>query len=227
MKHINLLKSPGLIFLAILLFSISNVLSGQTEPAKPLPQFLFPTFSRSIIKMKSGKTNTAVLNYNTVDEEMVFDQRGVYMVLDKPEEIDTVIMQNRKFVPVGRAFYEVLVDGPAVFYIENKSHYVPVGSTTAYGLTSQTNGPSAVLTAQAGNQIRSVELPPNVTVSPVNVFWVKSNSGMNKFTNERQLLKIFPGKENEIKEFIKKSKLNIKTREDLIKLGTFCNELVK
>jgi hypothetical protein len=227
MKLISEQKNVGLILLASLLFSISTDLSAQTDPNNKYPQFLFQTFTRSIVKMKSGKLNTAMLNYNTVSEEMVFDQKGVYMVLDKPEEIDTVFMQNRKFVLVGKAFYEVLVNGPAVFYIQYKSHYVPVGSTTAYGLTSQTNGPTAVLTAQSGNQIRSVELPPNVTVSPATVYWVKRDNNMSKFTNERQLLKIFPGKENEIKEFIKNSKLDLKSREDLLKIGNYCNELVK
>jgi hypothetical protein len=214
-------------FPALLLLIISTDLSGQTEPAKAYPQLLFPGFTRSIIKMKSGKTSTAFLNYNTVDEEMVFDQKGVYMVLDKPEEIDTVYLQNRKFVPVEKAFWEVLVAGPVSIYIQHKSRYTPVGSNTAYGLKSQTIGPTQVLTAQSGNQIRNIELPDNVTVSPATVDWVRKNNELHKFTTERQFLKIFPEKENEIKEFIKNTKLNFKSREDLIKLGDFCNNMVK
>ncbi len=222
-KGINI----GIIFLFLYLFSIPTELSGQTDPDNPFPQLLFPSFTRGIIKMKSGKTNTASLNYNTVDEEMVFDQKGVYMVLDKPEEIDTVYMQNRKFVPVEKAFYEVVVNGPVSLYIQHKSRYAPVGSNTAYGLTSQTLGPTAVSTVRVGNQVRNLELPENVKVSPATVYWVRRNNEMNKFTTERQFLKIFPDKENEIKEFIKNSRLDLKTREDLIKLGNFCNGIVQ
>jgi hypothetical protein len=227
MKLISKHTNVGLTLMALVLLSISTELSGQNEPVNPYPQLLFPAFTRSVLKMKSGKINSAMLNYNTVDEEMVFYQKGVYMVLDKPGEIDTFYLQNRKFVPVEKAFYEVAVIGPVSIYIQHKSRYAPVGSNTAYGLKSQTLGPTRVLTAQSGNQIRSIELPENVTVSPATVYWVRRNNEMHKFTTERQFLKIFPEKENEIKEFIKNSKLNLKSLEDLIKLGNFCNELVK
>ncbi|MGC1392564.1 MAG: hypothetical protein WA816_16135 [Bacteroidales bacterium] len=227
MKLIEKRKHPGHAYVLLLIFGISSVLSAQTDSSRPFPQLLFPAFTRSILIMKSGQKNSALLNYNTVDEEMVFKQNGIYLVLEKPEDIDTIFMQNCKFVPVGKVFYEVVVKGPVSLYIQHKSHYVPVGTNTAYGLTSQTNGPAGVLTAQTGNQIRSIELPPNMTVSPTTAYWVKRNNEMNKFTNERQFLKIFPEKEKEIKEFIKNSKLDLKLKEDLIKLGNFCNEQVK
>jgi hypothetical protein len=47
---------------------------------------------------------------------------------------------------------------------------------------------------------------------------------MSKFTTERQFAKIFPGKEDKIKDFFKKSKIDIKTAEGLKMLGKFCNE---
>jgi hypothetical protein len=50
---------------------------------------------------------------------------------------------------------------------------------------------------------------------------------MNKFTTERQLLKLFPEKEVELKEFIKKTGADIKTREGLMQIGNFCNGLIK
>jgi hypothetical protein len=50
---------------------------------------------------------------------------------------------------------------------------------------------------------------------------------MEKFSTERQFLKIFPKKGAVLKEYIKKQKLNIKRREDVIKLGAYCNELFR
>jgi hypothetical protein len=224
MKQIQT-KRNGWLFLAFLLIIASAELSGQTQPASPYPQLLLPNFAKSIIKMKSGKMNSALLNYNTVDEEMLFDQKGIYMVLDKPEDIDTVYFLNRKFVPVEKAFYEVIVNGPVSIYIQHKSRYAPVGSATAYGLTSQTNGPTAVSIVRGGNQVRTLELPDNVKVSPATIYWVKRNNEMHKFTSERQFIKIFPEYETEIKDFIKKNKLEISQSEDLFKLGNYCNEL--
>jgi hypothetical protein len=214
-------------FATLLILSSSVELSAQTESSKPFPQLLFPGFTRGIIKMHSGQTNSAMLNYNTVDEEMVFKQNGIYLVLEKPEDVDTVFIQNLKFVYVGKAFYEIVVSGSVSLYIQHKSKYTSVGTNTAYGLTSQTNGSNSPIMVQAGNQVRNFDLPDNVTVVPAIVFWVKRNNEMFRFTNERQFLKIFPEKENEIKEFIRSSNLDFKVREDLIKLGDFCNGLFR
>jgi len=202
-------------------------LNAQTDPANPLPQFLFPAFTKSLVKMKDRRQLTATLNYNMVDEEMIFDQKGVYMALDKPQEIDTIYLQNRKFVPVEKAFYEVAVNGTTDIFIQHKSRYAPVGSNTAYGLKTQTLGPSSVKSVSVGNQVRQIDVPDNVTVSPATVFWIKIGDQMNKFTTERQFLKLFPDIEEKLKEFIKTNKIDIKIREDLIKLGNFCNVLEK
>jgi hypothetical protein len=227
MKMLSLKRINNRLFLSGLIFWPFILLSGQTEPSNPLPQFLFPAFSKSLVKMKAGNEYTAEFNYNIVDEEMVFSRNNQYMVPEKPGDIDTIIIENRRFVPVEKAFYEVLVKGSATMYIQHKGKYTSVGTATAYGLTSQTNANIVINTVSAGTQFRTLDVPDNVTVSKAPVNWIKINNVMNKFTSERQFLKIFPGKENELKEYIKKSDINIDSREDLIKLGKYCNEIVK
>lgn len=213
--------------LSIFLCFLFPNLPGQTDTSNPFPQFLFPGFTKSLVKMKDGRQLTATINYNMVDEEMIFDQKGVYMALDKPQEIDTVYLQNRKFVPVDGAFYEVLTKGEITMFIQHKSKYTQKGTPTAYGMTTKTAGPTKVFSMRVGNQVRQVDLPDNVEVTPATVYWARYNNGMNKFTTERQFLKLFPDLEEKLKGFIKTNKIDVKVREDLIKLGNFCNGIIK
>jgi hypothetical protein len=224
MKRISDFSVKGIILLA--LFSLALNLQAQNDASKTLPQFLFPTFAKGIVKMKAGNTYVATLNYNMVDEEMIFEQKGVYMTLDKPEEIDSVFFQNRKFVPFEKAFYEVLVKGPASFYIQNKSRYASAGTSTAYGMTSQVNARTNINSFTGGNQKRTLELPDNVTIEKATVNWVKKDNKMVRFTNERQFLKIFPERETMLKDFIKKEGLDVSVREDLIKIAVYCNSIL-
>jgi hypothetical protein len=226
MKIIFRLKNLVPITLICMLFTLSTDLSGQTDASK-FPQLLFPEFSRGIIKMKTGKTNSAILNYNLVEEEMLIEQNGGFFIINNLDNVDTVFLHDRKFVHVGTAFYEVISEGHVSLYIQHKSKYTPVGSKTAYGLTSQTNGPTAVSTVRGSNQVRSLEMPENVTVSPANLYWVKIDDVMNKFMSERQFIKLFPGKEDKIKEYLKSSKPDLKSPEGLRMVGNFCNDLFK
>jgi hypothetical protein len=222
-----MLKAAVIIFMTCLLLSLNIIVSAQQGNGNPFPQLLFPTFIKSVVLMKSGTTSTADFNYNMVDEEMLFAENGVYKVPQKPQDIDTIYIQNRKFVGVENAFYEVIVKGKADFFIQHKSKYTSVGTATAYGMTSQTNAPTTVNIARSGNQVRSLDLPDNVQVVNAKAYWARVNGEMIKFTSQKQFLKIFPAYESELKGYIKNNKLDIDVQSDLIKLGKYCNEIIK
>jgi len=206
---------------------------AQNEQTRTLPQFLFPGFTKGVVIMKSGVSFSSSLNYNMVDEIMVTELNGAYRYATRPQDIDTIFLENRKFVPFEKIFYEVLLSGPAPFFLQNKSLYTPIGSPVGYGMKSQSVGNTKFSRYEMGsvvyqyNDVVYIDLPPNVTVTPASVNWVRKNNTMEKFANERQLLKIFPEKEIQLKEFFKREKPDMKDREDLIKLGKYCNELMK
>ena len=214
------------LFLIVLVLSSKGTFA-QTSNTNPLPQFVFPAFTKGVVKMKSGDNYSALFNYNMVDEEMIFNNKGQYMALENISAVDTIIIGARKFVPAQKVFYEVITKGTLSLYIQHKSKYTDQGTPTAYGMTSKTNSSESFNSIKGGNQIRTLDLPDNVVVTPEFVYWAKVNDEMKKFTSERQFLKIFPAKETELKDFIKKNGIEIEKREDLIRLGTYCNEILK
>jgi len=149
------------------------------------------------------------------------------MALENINAVDTIIIGARKFVPAQKVFYEVITKGTLSLYIQHKSKYTDQGTPTAYGMTSKTNSSESFNSIKGGNQIRTLDLPDNVVVTPEFVYWAKVNDEMKKFTSERQFLKIFPAKETELKDFIKKNGIEIEKRDDLIRLGNYCNEILK
>lgn len=174
--------------------------------------------------MKNGSTLSAVINYNMVDQEFIFEQRGSYLALEKPDEIDTVVWQGKKFIYLNKAFIELAYKGKISIFYQHKAKYTSAGSKSAYGMTSQTTGPTAVLTVQGGNQMRSLDLPENVTISLDDIFWVQENGAFRKFTSERQFAKLFPDKEAQIRQFCKSNKINLSKVDDLQKLGELINK---
>ena len=73
--------------------------------------------------------------------------------------------------------------------------------------------------------MRFLEVPDNVTVSPAIVYWANINGEMKKFTSQNQFIKLFPDKEEKIKEFIKVNNVDLKSREGLMNTGNFINSL--
>jgi hypothetical protein len=213
---------------------ILSAVSGTSVKAQgnsddKLPQFLFSSFSKGLLVMKDGRKMYATLNYSMVDQEMVFEQTGQYLVVDKPEEIDTVVLQNRKFVYFNNTFLEVVSSGKDIsIFIQQSAKYTPAAKNTAYGMTTHDTRPETVSVVRgAGNQFRNLDVPEDMVVTKNPVYLARINGEMNKFQNQNQFVKLFPGSETLIKDYIKKAKIDIKTPEGLASLGAFVNSLKK
>jgi hypothetical protein len=213
--------------IAVVLMVCSDQLSAQTSTSQDISQYLFPEFSRGRVKMKVGTDVFSNFNYNTVTEKMVFQKNGQLFDMTNLDMVDTIYLQKRIFIPLHELFYEVLVNGPVVFFIQQKSYLRSRGTPAAYGGTSETSSSHYVANINTGGGNYNLKLPTDLIVkySPVN--WVRVNNKMFSFNNTKQFLRIFPEKATQLKQFIVKSKLNIENREDLIKLGIFCNELMR
>ena len=83
---------------------MSSDVSAQDNTDRPLTKFLFPSFTEGYVVMKEGKKFSALLNYNMVDQIMVTELNGTYRYATRMEEIDTIYLEYRKFVPVDKVF---------------------------------------------------------------------------------------------------------------------------
>jgi len=213
------------ILILLFLLAIAFPAFNQSASENSSPHYLFPQFKKGSVKMLRGKVNETVLNYNMVTEEMVFSQNGKMLALDQIETVDTIFIEDRKFIPVGKKFYEVAYLSPISLFIQHKKKLNPAGKPAGYGGTTQTSAVTSASTWNDTGGIYKLDLPSNYVISDASVYWIKSNDGWHSFTNERQFLKIFPERSNDIKKFIKANHLNIKKLDDLKVLMKYLNEI--
>jgi len=210
----------------VLLLSVAfSGLNAQSDTLMNLPNLLLPRFTKSIVKMKSGEKKIAVLNYNLVDQEMVFMQKNQYWVLDNPDLIDTVYMANRVFVPFEKGFYELAVPGPVTLFIQHKAYAESLGVPTGYGARSQTTGYNYVKTIYGGNGAINLKMPDNYKIVDDTEYWIRKDGDMQKVDNKRQFLKLFADKEKELDQYINRYKITFENYQSVIKLMQYCNEL--
>jgi hypothetical protein len=227
--HSSLKTTMVPVFILMLLTDIS----AQDKDGNPIPQFLFPFFKEGIVIMKDGKKISGLFNYNMAEEKMVSEVDGIYRYSKDPRYIQTIFLENRVFVPVESAFYEVLSTGSATFFLQHKCYIASKGTDVGYGASSQSQGPTKMTRVELVNvvyqygDVAYLTLPPNVNVTPASAFWVRKTDKLEKFNTQKQFLKIFPEQATELKAYIKKENIKIKTREGVIKLGDYCNELLK
>lgn len=212
------------IFLA-LLFAAEGTYA-QTDSLQNLPNLLLPKFITSVVKMKSGEKRRAVLNYNIVDQEMVFMQRDQFFVLNDPQLIDTVYMANRTFIPFEKGFYELALRGPVTLFIQHKAYVESAGVPTGYGAMSQTTSYNYVKAVYDNNGAINLKLPDEFKITDDTEYWVLKDGEMKNFDNKRQFLQIFPERGKELKQYLAKTRLDFDDYKAVIKLVEYCNTIL-
>jgi len=208
------------IFLFLLAFSACQITLGQAKGLE-LTHYLFPEFSKGTVLMKNGMKNMTTLNYNSLTEEMIFENNGVKLALSQLEMIDTVFVNGLKFVPINNKFFEVVYQSKYTLFAEHKCNIKDPGKPAGYGGTSQTSATTSYSSYFSGGQVYELKLPEGFQTKPYENYWLRKNGALNKFISIRQLSKLFTEKEDLFKTYVKKQEVKYENRTSLIDLIKF------
>lgn len=208
---------------AIITFSNAQSVRDSLTFRKPL---LFEEFLSGTVLMRSGAIESAQLNYNTDDQAIVFIKDGQYMTLIGTDLIDTVFIQNKKFVPIKNAFYEVISNGNISLFVSyfNKTH--PVTATVTHeGNLRKDN-------SQVSNTVSDVYISRsfkgNYDVQIFKIYFIKKAGKLFEFKSPKQFVKPFSSEmKASVLEYIESNHLNFNSNTDLIALVNFCNSKIK
>jgi hypothetical protein len=182
--------------------------------------YLYERFIDGAVLMHSGALEHAPLNYDVNQQAIVFEKDGQYLTLTGLEAVDTIYIDTQKFIPVNNHVYEVAVHAPVSLLIAYTGKVHSASATTEHSGTVRRNTNAVSNTVSDAYLTRRYR--GDFTTSVQKQFWLKSDR-LYKAFNEKQVEKVFPGKEAAIRDFVKANAINWDKEEDMIKLVEFCN----
>jgi hypothetical protein len=189
------------------------------QEAVAISHYVFASFSKGSVHQKNGQHDEAMLNYNVLSREIVFEQEpGKYFALANPEKVDTVFIQDRKFVPVNNEFYELLTATAYPLLMQYSCTVKEPGADIGYGMSSATTASPALKSLIKRGGAYTLKLPDGYEVVPVSLYWIFTDGKYQKANNARQLAGALPGKKDQIKDLIKKNHTHFTKRQDMIDL---------
>lgn len=202
------------IFYALTLFGSSAY--GQQQ-AVVLSTYALQNFSKGTVKVKSGVTSSQVLNYNILTGEMVYDHNGKYLAIANPEDVDTVFIEGRKFVPVERRFYEWLSGKEDPLFVDYTCSIREPGVETGFGTTRTTSAASLRNMINSGMAYQ-LKLPGDYEVVHSRSYYIKKKYQYFKINSVSQLVKVYPEKKKVIDKWTKENNTSFSKGEDVIAL---------
>lgn len=212
--------------LILLLFLAAIKTEAQPGAVQNPDQFVFPEFSIGIMKMKNQERTPLALNYNVVTERMVFRQKNQLFDVINYSLVDTVYINQRKFVPFENVFYEVLVSAPVSLFIQHKGKIRTPPRPAAYGGTSEVSSSTYINNLQLNGDVYRMGNGEPVIIEPDPIIWIRKDDKMFPVLNKNSLLKIFSDRKNEIKEFITAKGVDPKNPGHLIGVVNYYNGLL-
>lgn len=209
----------------LFVFAVISGVFAQSKTGGGTP-YLFPQFIQGSVLQKGGGVTDGMLNYNTITQEMLFLQGNEKVVLDA-SNIDTVVLQGRKFIPVNNVFYEKMTDTKIALYQQHANELKK--RVKNIDLADQSNNNVSAVNGFRGavNQSSKYELTlsDDYTLDPHDTFWLQKGKSFSNASDLKKILKVFPTvTEVAANTFIKDKGLDLKKSEDLKQLIVFCNQ---
>jgi hypothetical protein len=207
-------------FFYLLTFSLSFTTSYSQVKVIELSHYLFPEFTQGIVLMKTGIKNEALLNYNSLTEEMIFKDKGKILAIGNTELelVDTIFIKDRKFFMLNNKFVELISHSKCDLYAEHKCNVLLPGKPAAYGGTSQTSATTSYSSINSGGVFYKLKLPEDYEIKPYTYYWLKKNGELNKFINMRQLMSLYDDKKDLFKAYVKKYDVKYDNQESIVQL---------
>lgn len=205
------------LMVSILLILCTLTGSSQTN-LKPITHYLFSEFNKGIVLMKNGTKNEALLNYNSLTEEMIFDNRGMKLALGQVDLIDTVSILNRKFIPYENSFLELVDHSKYALFVKHKCKIVDPGKPAGYGTTSQTSAITTYSKFFTNGRVYDMSLPEGVATQSSIEYFLLKDGVLEKFISIRQLEKLFPLQKSQMKVYLKKNDVSYEDQGSIITL---------
>jgi len=206
--------------LLILILTICNVYAFSQQRGVELSHYLFPEFVQGTVLMRSGQQYNAMLNYNALSEEMIFDNKGRKLAIGKEEmeKVDTVYILNRKFFVMDDRFVELVYRAGCELYAEHRCDVKYPGKPSAYGGTSETSSISTYSGIYSGGLLYELKLPDGFKIRPYMIYWLKRNGENKKFISLKQLTRLFGDRKDQVREYMGSHKVTYDDQESLIAL---------
>ena len=216
------------VFLLLMVTGISSILSAQEDSELTLQQYLFPAFSKTKVLLKNGSSQTVMMNYNMVTEKMVYEQDGKKFDLINTGTVDTVYLHDRKFIPYGKVFHELILKGePLTLFIRQQASLQSAGTPAGYGGTSQLAATKRLSSIEISSGRYNLPLSKDYIVDYSPIYLIRRGDELLDFYSEKQLFKLLSDREKDLKDFSKKNRIKIENVVQLAEMIDYYNNLVR
>jgi len=185
-------------------------------------RYMYTDFKEGKILLKSGRVVSNRFNYNFLLNEMQFIQAGDTMAISNSikKEIRTMVVEQDTFYL--RTKYLMLIRSGNLRVVENQDIILKdILKKGAMGTVNRNSATESYSSISLTGNIYELRPEEDWVFQKTPEFYFSLNNSEFEMLNRKNVIQIFPGHEDVVKNFLKSNKINFERREDILKLSDF------
>ena len=211
-----------IIFCLSFLLLIGTIQAQRTS----IGDLLFPEYTKGIATLTDGTLAEGLYNYSTIQRQIQYMENGREMTFRNPAEVVSITIGDRIFENVNNQFWERVPIGDGYYYINWGAKWVSVGkSLGGSGATSHSHATTSYRNADTGSLTSAqYKQDEGMTTVPECFYYIKKGNDFKRFNSASSLAKAIGCCNKELKEFVKREKIDFKNPDDVQRMMmTFFN----
>jgi hypothetical protein len=190
----------------------------------PGERYRYPEFVSGRVQFKNGIYSETWLNYNFLMGEMEFiKSKDTLTIINKKDIRYVAVAQDTFFYDKG--YLELISGGPVRVALKQYIKLKEVLKKDSYGTSSSGSATNSYGSLPVdGSFYKLAANEDMVFQKTLEYYLATSSSGFVQFS-KKNVIQLFPQKEDVIKAYLKSNKVNFEKRDDLIRLADYLSTL--
>ena len=187
-------------------------------------RYLYPNFTQGSVIFKNRIITPSNFNFNLLTGEIEFIHSKDTLFFPSKNEIDLIVVARDTFY-YHNAYLQLIRSGPLNLYLKRSMIVMNILKQGAFGTVNRSAASESydfVITKSLSIDLKPVD--DMVLQRKDEYFYSTTGSDFNPFTR-KNITRIMPGKEKDIRNFLKTFRVDFESREDLLRLTDFMNNL--
>lgn len=188
-------------------------------------KYLYPSFTHGNCLLKNGKTINSAFNYNLLSGEMDFLKGKDTLSISDTKDIQSIVVVKDTFYYADRCL-KLIKSGRVGIYKANWLELKEIQKEGAMGTKNRTRAVDSYNYIFTYKDFKNLKSESDMVLQKKEEFYLSVNEGNYIISNKKNVLKLVPEKEDEVKEFIKSNKINFASQSDLLKLSAYLGNIL-
>lgn len=188
-------------------------------------RYLYPNFTNGKVKFKNQIITPSKFNYNLLSGEMEFIQSKDTLFFPSKKEVDLIVVARDTFY-YHDAYLQLIRSGSLSVFIRRSMDIKNILKQGAMGTVNRSAASESydfVLTGHISIDLKPVD---DMVLQRKDEYLYSTSADEFMHFNKKNIIRSRPGKENDIRNFLKSNTVDWESRDDLLKLADFVNNLL-